>query len=139
MPSFGELKSAIESEPKTLGLWAAILNRILSTVGLSIQHWPEVIQLNRAQRFKHHNHIIKHHRICSTLLSPSDSSWDEDRRHWRAYGIGCATKNPHIKGVADISIVGFPIRGSTASPPGQACSPPMMLYNSMADLYAQGA
>jgi hypothetical protein len=78
-------------------------------------------------------------RICSSFLSPSDSSCDEDKRHWRTYGIGCAAKNSHIKGVAEISIVGFPIRGSTASPPGQACSPPMMLYSSMADLPVQGA
>ena len=56
-----------------------------------------------------------------------------------AYGMGCAAKNPHSKGVAEISIVGSPTCGLTASPPGQACSPSTMLYSSMAEFCAHGA
>jgi hypothetical protein len=63
----------------------------------------------------------------------------EDGRHGRAYRMGCAAKNPHSKGVAEISIVGSPTWGLTASPPGQACSPSTILYSSMAEFRAHGA
>ncbi len=43
------------------------------------------------------------------------------------YGIGWAEKNSQIKAVASGSVVGSPTSALTASPPGQACSPPRIL------------